>query len=216
MFSLHLRPILFFLFTFTLLSLSGLLHAQETIRRIAIFPFALESISQDEYEQVWKELTRLLEDTKRFRVMSQAAMDAVMVDVGFNKLDECTNPACAAYFGKLLGVEGVLLGNLRKVGSHYYGAFRLVHVEKAQLIWEREFVHDGPLKTLFAGGASPLGKDLAAMSLEPKRKTNWLAIGAAVVGGGLLLYFTAKSLGLIKSDVQFQGEEPKPPPSDGN
>jgi len=183
-------------------------------KRIALFPLALQNVSEEEHAQLRVQLIQIVNTSPNVRVMGDVAMNAIMAEMKFDKLEECTSPACASYFGKMLGVDAVLTGSIKREGSRFIGSLRLVNVEDTRIVLERVFDHDGPLNTILYGGSPPLSGDLSNITFEQDSKHRWYAIGAAVVGGGILVYFVAKGLGLVggKSDYTDPGQ--KLPPRD--
>ncbi len=184
------------------------------MKRIAVFPFASQNVSEEEHAQFRSQLIQAVSATPNVRVMGDAAMNAIVAELKFDKLEECNSTACASYFGKILGVDAVLAGSIRKEGNRFAGTLRLVKVEGAEVMLTRDFDHAGPLGTILAGGTPPLSDDLSNIRFEEDSKYRWYAIGAAVVGGGILVYFVAKGLGLIGGKAEFTDTGQKLPPTD--
>ncbi|MBM4168702.1 MAG: hypothetical protein FJ215_06045 [Ignavibacteria bacterium] len=184
------------------------------MKRIAVFPFASQHLSDEEQTQFRSQLIQAISTSPNVRVMGDVAMNAIIAELKFDKLEECNSPACATYFGKILGVDVVLAGSIKKEGDRFTGMLRLVKVEDSEVMIERSFDHTGPLSAVLAGGTPPLADDLSNITFEPDSKYRWYAIGAAVVGGGILVYFVAKGLGLIGGKAEYTDPGQKLPPTD--
>lgn len=184
--------------------------------RIAVFPFATKGVGVEDAGKIRDQWATVLDQSGKVRVMSWSAMQAVMQDVGFSKLDECQTSACAAYFGKILGVDAVVLGSVERVDESYRLQARLVKVSTSDVLYDRTRALKDHLEALLANHIGTMAQEMTNTQFESHDKYRWYIVGGAIAGVGVLVYLVGKSFGLFGgSDRHYEGTTEKPGPDDG-
>lgn len=199
------------------LHLSGALSeakgfAAENKSRIAIFPFSSREVPSDSVMQLRLKLAQALNSTGQFDVMSIEVMHSYLKEAGYTELEKCTLPPCVANFGKILGVERILYGEVNKGNPGYDLQVRVVHVEKGELIFEKLFHHSRSFDKFLA--EIPLEVALALEKAEEslRGKKRLYLVGAVLVGIGASIYFLSKALGFDGKRVPTPDNGDPPPP----
>ncbi len=181
--------------------------------RVAVFPFAPKDVSAAEAKALRERWATALGETGTFQVMSQSTMDAVLSEMGFSSLEECTTSACAAYFGKTLGVEAVVQGTIEKSQERYTHSIRLIKVSSGDVLYQRTITEQESLEILLLNHLAPIAQDIARIKLTEETNYRWYAVAGVTAVVGVTIYFISKSLGLFGSDrLHTPGNEDPPPP----
>ena len=182
--------------------------------RLAVFPFVTKNVPRDQGAAIRAQLFSSLEQTQRFNILSDVAMQAILTELGLTKLEDCQTPACLSLIGSRLGVQQVLHGSFEQRDSLTTLFVRLIDVEQGRMVFSRSITHTGSTDQLTAGAFEPLVKGLTATTLEPESNWRWYHVAGAVLVAGATIYLLSKGLG---SDKGRQVEDtPNPPPPIGN
>jgi hypothetical protein len=192
-------------------------HQEDAERfHVALFPFALRGLDSLQAEQVWSQWAASLDRTGRYRVMSRSAMDAIMKEIGYTKLDECQTASCASYFGNILRTEVALQGAVQRFADGYIMDVRLVNVSSGNIVFEERTIFNGDFDS-FLGTQIPASADAAAQKhFSSSTQYRWYVIGGLIVGASAVIYVVSKSLGFFGKSRQTEDQERDPPEIPGN
>lgn len=131
-----MRRVLLGLFLGTLLplSVSAAGSASSKIPMVAVMPFTGRTLDSDALETIAATLATDLLNTGTFRVMERSQMASILKEQGFQQSGACDGSECAVEVGKLLSVDGMVVGTVGKVGGTYVMNARLVSVQTGEVL----------------------------------------------------------------------------------
>jgi TolB-like protein len=176
--------------------------------RLAIFPFTSKNLERTKTDEFRNQLSKSLAQTERFTVMSDAAMQTHLNDLGLPDLEECQTPSCLATIGKQLAVQQVLHGTIEQRDSSITLVVRLVDTDTGRLLFSRT------VEQVTEEGIFSIAQSLAATTIEREGGWRWYYVAGAVLVASATIYLLSKGLG---GDQGRQIEQPPtPPPPIGN
>ena len=131
-----------------LLLLFSFVSAQETI---AVIEFEGLGISQTEAKALTNRLRDELVNTGKYTVIERGKMEEILKEQAFQQIG-CTSDECAVEVGKLLSVEGIIIGSISNVGSVYSVSARIVSVESGEITKSAIYDYQGSIDDLLTTG----------------------------------------------------------------
>tara|TARA_Y100000294_G_scaffold159030_1_gene161667 strand:+ start:250 stop:873 length:624 start_codon:yes stop_codon:yes gene_type:complete len=131
-----------------LLLLFSFVSAQETI---AVIEFEGLGISQTEAKALTNRLRDELVNTGKYTVIERGKMEEILKEQAFQQIG-CTSDECAVEVGKLLSVEGIIIGSISNVGSVYSVSARIVSVESGEITKSAIYDYQGSIDDLLTIG----------------------------------------------------------------
>lgn len=186
----------------------------DTTKRIAVFPFAASQLFRNDARQIRGNVIRIFEQEGRYRLMSDDVMNATLAEIGFKKLQDCTTPSCASYFGKLLRVDAVLQGRVERTSDSIRLHLQFVKTEDSEILYQTVISSTGSLEDLPLNDLKGLRDGLANVQFEKEAGTRWYVVGGTIIGLGTIVYFISKGLGAFgKEENRFERtpNDPRPP-----
>ena len=122
--------------------------AQETI---AVIEFEGLGISQTEAKALTNRLRDELVNTGKYTVIERGKMEEILKEQAFQQIG-CTSDECAVEVGKLLSVEGIIIGSISNVGSVYSVSARIVSVESGEITKSAIYDYQGSIDDLLTIG----------------------------------------------------------------
>jgi hypothetical protein len=195
-------------------SAAGATEFQEGERlRVALFPFAAKSFSAGEAALIRDRVRTVMEQQRRYDVMTDAVLQTMMSDFGLSNLDECQLPSCLAVIGSRLGVQQVVQGSFEPVDSVTSAlTVKLVNVPDGKLLLSRKIVLRAPLSSVAADALNVLSDDLKALALEQESSFRWFHIAGAILVAGVTIYLVSKGIADRRNREFEDTKDPPPPP----
>lgn len=106
---------------------------KEKLPMIAVLPLDARGLTSEEATVMTEMLGSELLQTGAFRVMERSQMDKILAEQGFQKSGACDNSQCAVEMGQLLGIEGMVVGSIGKVGRTFLVSVRMVSVGTGEI-----------------------------------------------------------------------------------
>ena len=131
-----------------LLLLLSFVAAQETM---AVIEFEGIGISQIEAKALSNRLRDELVSTGNYRIFERGKMEEILKEQAFRQ-SGCTSNECAMEVGKLLSVEGIIIGSISNVGSVYSVSARIVSVESGEITKSAIYDYQGSIDDLLTIG----------------------------------------------------------------
>lgn len=103
-------------------------------------------ITADEASIITDRLRAQLHQTGHFQILERAKMESVLKELGFQQSQFCDDSKCKAQIGKLLGVDGLVIGSVSRLDTIYTLSIRILNVEKGFIIREEFQDCECPLK----------------------------------------------------------------------
>ena len=122
--------------------------AQETI---AVIEFEGIGISQIEAKALSNRLRDELVSRGNYRIFERGKMEEILKEQAFSQ-SGCTSNECAMEVGKLLSVEGIIIGSISNVGSVYSVSARIVSVESGEITKSAIYDYQGSIDDLLTTG----------------------------------------------------------------
>lgn len=129
---------------------------------IAVLDLNGPSMSKEEITLLSDRLRLQLFQTRAYKVLERAQMDAILKEQGFQQSGSCDDQACVVEAGQLLGVQQIVAGSIGKLGNTFMLNIRLIDVRTAALV--RTVSRDCPCPI---EGIIPILKEIA-VSLAPQ------------------------------------------------
>lgn len=103
---------------------------------IAVLDFqAKGGVSNDEASIISDRVRTQIFRSGRFQVMERANMLSILKEQGFQQTQaNCDSTSCSVTAGKLLAVRQIMTGSVSKLGSIYTLSFRIVDVERGEIL----------------------------------------------------------------------------------
>lgn len=181
----------------------------DEILKIAVMPFKVKGLSQEDAVVLRANFVTALLNTNRFEILSDDEINQILKSTEFSNLANCNYAACIADYGKVVGAKRVVHISVQKRGKLYTTKIRIVESKNAEdLLYEtNEFSGD---YEIFASDALPeLARQLGGKKLESIESYKWYIIGGSVLVVAAIIYLVRKSLDQIFFGEG--GESDKPP-----
>ena len=111
-------------------------YSQE-IKTIAIMDFEAKGVDKNSASVVSDLFRDNLFASKKFTVVDRNSMNEILKEQNLQQSLGCSSTECAVKIGRVLGVQGMIVGTLGKLGNAYILSTRLVNVENAKIIWTK-------------------------------------------------------------------------------
>ncbi len=108
-----------------------------TMGVIAVSELGAEGVSASDSAVIAELLRNRLVNQGGISVVEKKNMDKIMGEQAFQQTG-CTNQECAVKLGKLLNVQGIVVGSFGKLLGRYIVSVRLVDVESGKVIYADE------------------------------------------------------------------------------
>jgi sugar lactone lactonase YvrE len=103
-------------------------------------------VSNDEASIIADRLRAQLIQTGVFRVLERSRMESLLKEQGFQQSLFCDDTQCKAQIGKLLGVEGLVIGAVSRLDSVYTLSIRVLDVQRGIILKEEFYDCECPLR----------------------------------------------------------------------
>ena len=126
-----------FLFLLTLGSVMGFSQTALAKPSVAILNLdAKGGITEDEASVITDRLRALILKTNLLNVLERGRMDAILKEQGFQQSAFCDAEACQVQMGRLLGVDGLVIGAVSRLDNLYTLSVRILDVERGIILRE--------------------------------------------------------------------------------
>ena len=158
----------------------------DTKDHIAIYSFEISGdVSEDEILIVVEAIRHELIKSNQFRVLGRDKMDEIMEEQKMHLSGICDESNCDVEIGKILSVEKIIGGSLRKVGSLYVLSARIYDVETGEILMSVRETYEGSIQQL--------------LTITVKRVANTLTEGKGGIRSSSDLYVSSEPSGAIIS-----------------
>lgn len=103
-------------------------------------------ITADEASIITDRLRAQLHQTGHFQILERSKMESILKELGFQQSGFCDDSKCKAQIGKLLGVDGLVIGSISRLDTVYTLSIRVLNVEKGLIIRDEFQDCECPLK----------------------------------------------------------------------
>ena len=131
-------------------------------------------------------------DRDQYMVIERTQMDRIFEQFEVQNTG-CVTDSCAVVFGKMLGVERIVIGSIGLVGNTYSVSTRIVDVETTETIGDADHLYSGTIDTLIRNEISKVSDKLLFGRVMKSRKKLYYIIAAATVAVGIGAYFLIPS-----------------------
>jgi hypothetical protein len=100
---------------------------------ITVLDFSTDGVSESEMKSIISLLSSALFQTQAFTVIDVSERERLLQELEFS-LSECTDESCLLEVGRMLSAEGIVVGNLGKVGNRYILSTKLLETETAKTL----------------------------------------------------------------------------------
>ncbi|MQY79737.1 MAG: hypothetical protein GH151_11170 [Bacteroidetes bacterium] len=192
------RPFISFTLSFLLAFIDfippRLSHAQEIKEyTIAVLNFEAKGVSLVEADVISERLRTQVSQTlssgkyrdsdkDQYKVIESTQMDKIFDQFEIQNTG-CVSDSCAVEFGKMLGVERIIIGSIGLVGDTYSVSARIVDVETAETISVADHLYPGSIDNFIKNEISKVSdKLLFGMVMKSYKKLYIIAAATIVVG----------------------------------
>ncbi len=116
-------------------------------------------ISEIEIAVITNRLRSELFKSGKYTVVEREMMDKVMQEQGFQQTG-CTSDECAVEFGKILGVEQMLVGSISRIGKLLMSQIRIIDVESGEILKMSDYNFKGEIEDFILDGLSKITKEI--------------------------------------------------------
>lgn len=173
----------------------------DEILKIAVMPFKVKGLSQEDAVVLRANFVTALLNTNRFEILSDDEINQILKSTEFSNLANCNYAECIADFGKVVGAKRVVHISVQKRGKLYTTKIRVVESKDAEDLFYETNEFSGEYEEYSTKTIPDLANNLSGKELESIESYRWFIIGATVAGIGAIIYFVYKSL-----DQTFSGE----------
>jgi TolB-like protein len=187
--------VIFFRRWFFLLVFIGTAFSSDKNLTIAVFDLEHDkSVSSSEAQSIRERIQFELHSTGAFAILERSQMELILQEQGFQQSGACDNAKCQVEMGKMLGVDRLVIGSVRKIGALTSMNIQMVSVQTGQV--EKSSIYDSKetLDVILQEGSRKVAFDLSGMKGSPeiksKKSKKWLAWTGgilAVAGAGTTL-----------------------------
>lgn len=110
------------------------LRAQSVPRSVAALPFSGAEVDSVVARQVSDMLSNELARSGRLRILDRSQSASALGSKGFQQAATCQAEECAVQAGRLLDVQGVLLGSVGRIGESFTISARIVDVRSGRVL----------------------------------------------------------------------------------
>jgi hypothetical protein len=117
-----------------LLLLAGLMPAFTQDKPIiTVLDFSTDGVSENEMRSIISLLSSALFQTGEFTVIDVSERERLLRELEFS-MSDCTDESCLLEVGRMLSAEGIVVGNLGRVGNRYILSAKLLETETAKTL----------------------------------------------------------------------------------
>jgi hypothetical protein len=119
------------------------------------------------------------------RTIERSQMDKIFDQFNIQNTG-CVSDSCAVEFGKMLGVERIVIGSVGLVGQTYTVQSRIVDVESSEIVASSTYTFRGERDALIEKGVPRIVSELLYGKREaPGRKKYYIIAGIILIGGAV-------------------------------
>lgn len=100
---------------------------------ITVLDFSTDGVSENEMKSIISLLSSTLFQTQQFTVIDVSERERLLQELEFS-MSDCTDESCLLEVGRMLSAEGIVVGNLGKVGNRYILSTKLLETETAKTL----------------------------------------------------------------------------------
>jgi hypothetical protein len=100
---------------------------------ITVLDFSTDGVSKSEMRTIITLLSSALFQTKSFTVIDVSERDRLLQELQFS-VGECSDESCLLEVGRMLSAEGIVVGNIGKVGNRYVLSTKMLETETARTL----------------------------------------------------------------------------------
>ena len=100
---------------------------------ITVLDFSTDGVSENEMRSIISLLSSALFQTQQFTVIDVSERERLLQELEFS-MSDCTDESCLLEVGRMLSAEGIVVGNLGKVGNRYILSTKLLETETAKTL----------------------------------------------------------------------------------
>ena len=142
-----------------------------------------QTLRSDKYRDSGRDQYMVIERTQMDRIFEQFEVQ----NTG------CVTDSCAVEFGKMLGVERIVIGSIGLVGNTYSVSARIVDVETTETIGVADHLYSGSIDKFIRNEISKVSDKLLFGRVMKSRKKLYYTIAAVAVAAGIGAYFLIPS-----------------------
>lgn len=166
--------------------------SQQSSHTIAVLDLDSNGVSLEEARSLSNELRTYINQLVQSRefiqhsdasytVLERSQMDKILDQFNIQNTG-CTDISCAVEFGKMLNVEGIIIGSVGLVGQTYTLNISMVDIESSVTLKSASYKSKGERDNLLNEGIPEASRSLFGLGKKfPWKKT--LLVSGAVVGG---------------------------------
>lgn len=192
------------LFSCALAGVSGKINA-------AVVPATPGLFSRAELDYLGSQVETGLLYSKEYRVLERAQMGDILAEHGFQNSGVCQQDSCGVEFGKLLGVEKIIILSVAKEGGAIAVSAKLVDVATGTIEKTENIRSYGTISQVAVQKGQSLGRKLVGVNLEEdqpayKQKKLWITLGAAAILIPVVFFATRSetTTETVERKVRFQ------------
>ena len=130
-------------------------------------------------------------DRDQYMVIERTQMDKIFDQFEVQNTG-CVTDSCAVEFGKMLGVERIVIGSIGLVGNTYSVSARIVDVETTETIVVADHLYPGSIDKFIKNEISKVSDKLLFGRVMKSHKKLYI-IAAATIAAGIAAYFLVPS-----------------------
>jgi hypothetical protein len=196
------------IFALLLLWFPPISNAQQSTYTIAVLDLDANGVSLEEARSLSNELrtyiTQLVQSREFMRksdasytVLERSQMDKILDQFNIQN-SGCTDISCAVEFGKMLNVEGIIIGSVGLVGQTYTLNISMVDIKSSITLKSASYKSKGERDNLLNEGIPATSRSLLGLGKKFPWKKTLLVTGTVV--GGIVIY------ALLKPSPEEPGE----------
>lgn len=190
--------------------------AVERIPKVATLSFTGTGIESGKLVGAAERFEKALSRTGAFDVVSRGGVDAILRRKGYRATGVCENTECMVEMGRLLGVDGIVSGDLSRQGSGWCFSLWYVDVATGKVVFSHVMDVEGGLGNVYANGFREMAGYLGGESRPQGNRTTipgrlhgywpWVVGGIAV--GGAIAVVAVVLFGDEESSDSGEGKNP--------
>ena len=126
-------------------------------------------------------------DRDQYTVIERTQMDKIFEQFEVQNTG-CVTDSCAVVFGKMFGVERIVIGSIGLVGNTYSVSTRIVDVETTETIGDADHLYSGTIDKFIKNEISKVSDKLLFGRVMKSHKKLYI-IAAATIAVGIAAYF---------------------------
>lgn len=150
---------------------------------------ANEGISLQEATVFADALRMKLSDSKSFQVLAKSDMNQIIADQGIEITKDCNESLCAIELGQLLGVDLLVLGNIKTFDKNYSINLKLIDIQSGRTLSDVVEYYKGTLEGMIKVAAPNVVAKFTGTYKPPKpprKKKGWFIFAGTVLIGALV------------------------------